>query len=963
MRGGVVFYRGAGAAARAYLESDHSNADEYYLEDGEVVAEWTALDGTGTVRDEAQLDGDNYQAWVDWRDPRTGEQRGDPRDEVRVASNGDVVTRPASPRFAEMTVNCDKSLSVAAALSPEVSKALDAAQADAAAAMGSYLAQNSVTRVGPRGQQEFVPVERFEQVAVVHRTSRAGDPHRHIHVQWNTRVFADGKWRGLHTAATLKQQGALRGVAEAVISSHPALRAALRSAGLTFDASSGRVLELTKHAELMSKRALQVQQNMTKLEREWRELNPGKEPGQSDVRAWDQKAWALDRPHKTHDTGRAEDRWLGELNDAGLQTREFTARDEAVPLSLVDVDREHITRRAIATLEESKSAWSVADLEGEIGVALGQSGVVAVRDDVEQWVAETATAAADTLMRLDIDYPADVPNWVRWITSERVVAVEDDLHRVFEQRGLQSVLDTGEPVLSNLTQTQSDAARALAGSAPLVVIEGAAGAGKTTMLKTAAELSKKQGRRLVVVAPTLRAATEAGNAIGSAASSAHKLAHEYGFRRDSFGQWTRLAEGDIDPGTWFEYRGPSDDFRVDENARIIVDEAGMIDQDVAHALVQIAEENGAALAFVGDRAQLPAVGRGGVLDMAVGAHPTPLDLTELHRFVTPDGALDVEYAELTLQMRSREQPAELFDRLHERGNVVVHETVDDARAAITTDAIARARAGSSVAIAAATNEEAGALNALIQDARARAGHTRTGKAEVTGSDLLTIRNGDRLMTRKNDRSLKVANRDVWDVKRVHSDQSVTVTDGKRTVRLPVEYVKEHTHLAYAATEFGVQGATVQAGHGLVTDSSSASAVYVSATRGREANTLHVVAETRLQAKEQFVQAMGREVGDRGVEMKRAGAQRDLDGMVGTRTHTESQRQQAAWWGVDVDKPAERAPAAPKASTQRDERSSRPKSSVRTNEAVVRAARDSEATRVARDAARVRVRDRGRGRDR
>ena len=31
---------------------------------------------------------------------------------------------------------------------------------------------------------------------------------------------------------------------------------------------------------------------------------------------------------------------------------------------------------------------------------------------------------------------------------------------------------------------------------------------------------------------------------------------------------------------------------------------------------------------------------------------------------------------------------------------------------------------------------------------------------------------------------------------------------QRTVRLPAEYVAEHTHLAYAASAYGVQGATV-----------------------------------------------------------------------------------------------------------------------------------------------------------
>jgi len=48
----------------------------------------------------------------------------------------------------------------------------------------------------------------------------------------------------------------------------------------------------------------------------------------------------------------------------------------------------------------------------------------------------------------------------------------------------------------------------------------------------------------------------------------------------------------------------------------LVDEAGMLDQDTARALLTIADETGARVAFVGDRHQLPAVGRGGMLDLA-----------------------------------------------------------------------------------------------------------------------------------------------------------------------------------------------------------------------------------------------------------------------------------------------------------------------------------------------------------
>ena len=76
----------------------------------------------------------------------------------------------------------------------------------------------------------------------------------------------------------------------------------------------------------------------------------------------------------------------------------------------------------------------------------------------------------------------------------------------------------------------------------------------------------------------------------------------------------------------------------------------MLDQDTARALLTIADETGARVAFVGDRHQLPAVGRGGVLDHAIAwAHPTAVvSLEKVHRFADPD------YAELSLRMRKGE---------------------------------------------------------------------------------------------------------------------------------------------------------------------------------------------------------------------------------------------------------------------------------------------------------------------
>lgn len=49
MKGGVILFRGSGAAARRYVEADRSGADEYYLGADNAVAEYAALGGTGAV--------------------------------------------------------------------------------------------------------------------------------------------------------------------------------------------------------------------------------------------------------------------------------------------------------------------------------------------------------------------------------------------------------------------------------------------------------------------------------------------------------------------------------------------------------------------------------------------------------------------------------------------------------------------------------------------------------------------------------------------------------------------------------------------------------------------------------------------------------------------------------------------------------------------------------------------------
>ena len=60
--------------------------------------------------------------------------------------------------------------------------------------------------------------------------------------------------------------------------------------------------------------------------------------------------------------------------------------------------------------------------------------------------------------------------------------------------------------LVRVDPTQAVVVGALAGDGQLVVVEGAAGAGKTTALRSTQEMLNQQGRRLMVVTPTLKSA-------------------------------------------------------------------------------------------------------------------------------------------------------------------------------------------------------------------------------------------------------------------------------------------------------------------------------------------------------------------------------------------------------------------------------------------------------------------------
>ncbi|MGO2518732.1 MobF family relaxase [Microbacterium sp.] len=852
MHGGVILFRGAGADARRYVEADRSRADDYYLGADTSVAQFTALDGDGNVTAALGLDPEAYAGWVDWINPLTGESMGRPR----LPGEG----RQGSPRFAEMVVNAPKSLSIAAALHPEVSDALDRAQQDAVSEIQRWLAQHSVTRVGPRGKQEVVPVSQLQTVAVPHRTSRAGDPHRHIHFQIGTRVWAAGKWRALDTAALFKQQGAIRALGTAVIAAHPELAEVLDRHGLTLDPVSGEVVELERFNGVMSKRGEQVRRHLERLEAEWEAAHPGETVGPVVSARLAAKAWAHERLAKKPTTLNEEQAWVTELRDAGYDPATLRRPAHRAPASLDDLSVQTVANRALDRCAAGGSAWTRHTVQEHVTRIMTEYGVQAVSAEIREFV-NIATALAMEDCFSILPHGAAAPEHVAHLTSLRVVQAETELRDLIAARIPQQ--DPGHPDVRRaarrlgLDAGQERAAAAVASTDSLVVVEGAAGSGKTTMLAVAIEVAARHGRASRVVAPTLRAAQVAHGELGVPATSVAALMHAHGWRWNSDGVWTRLAPGDIDPGTGRSYRGPAEGARLARGERVIVDEAGMLDQDTAIALLTVTAEAGATVALVGDRAQLAAVGRGGVLDTAAQLRGRTFDMAEVHRFT------DAAYAEVTVRMRDGDKPGAVFDRLTALGLIRLHASDEDVREHIA----GQRREGEAVTVT--SNDEARTVNARIREERVSRGEVDDHRT-ATGSDGLPIGAGDVIQTRKNNTSIGVANRQNWIVQRVEQDGTLRVREAgsgrkrQRTMRLPAEYVAEHAHLSYAATAYGVQGATVAGSHTILTDATSAASVYVGMTRGREQNLLHVVAESQEQAKEQFIAAMERDRADHGL---------------------------------------------------------------------------------------------------
>ncbi|MYW65911.1 ATP-dependent RecD-like DNA helicase [Streptomyces sp. SID8379] len=169
---------------------------------------------------------------------------------------------------------------------------------------------------------------------------------------------------------------------------------------------------------------------------------------------------------------------------------------------------------------------------------------------------------------------------------------------------------------AKLAPEQEEAVR-LALTEKVAVLTGGPGCGKSFTVRSIVELARAKKAKVVLAAPTGRAAKRLAELTGAEASTVHRLL-------------------ELKPGGDAAY----DKDRPLDADLVVVDEASMLDLLLANKLVK-AVPPGAHLLFVGDVDQLPSVGAGEVLrDLLSDDSPVPaVRLTRIFRQAQESGVV------------------------------------------------------------------------------------------------------------------------------------------------------------------------------------------------------------------------------------------------------------------------------------------------------------------------------------
>ena len=344
-------------------------------------------------------------------------------------------------------------------------------------------------------------------------------------------------------------------------------------------------------------------------------------------------------------------------------------------------------------------------------------------------------------------------------TLDRFVVKKTTLEKVQSQHTLS---EEQRQALTHITRTPGG----------VVVVQGWAGTGKSTLLAAAREVWTQEGFKVI------------GTALAGKAALGLKEA-------------SKIPSETIDRYLLQWKRETSKLSRLGPRTVMVVDEAGMLGTDKLHRLVEEAVTKGAKLVLVGDAQQLPPISAGAPF-AALGKLLGQSELTDIRRQKNPilrDAVISLAEGNIPKAVRLLD-----FDK-----HLRVSENFDASCDRLVKDWFHSERGSQSIMLG-ASRADVDILNAKARSLRYAAGEIGSPIFRKKESHFSV---GDRVMFTRNNRLLGLRNGMLGTLTKFNlwTKMATFKLDTGKSVRIPIESFHDLEH-GYALTTHKAQGVTV-----------------------------------------------------------------------------------------------------------------------------------------------------------
>jgi conjugative relaxase-like TrwC/TraI family protein len=730
------------------------------------------------------------------------------------------------------------------------------------------------TRVGHHGGAagRWADTHDWTIASFFQHDSRDHDPQLHIHNAILNRVQGpDGKWRTLDGQALHRYKPGAGAVGERVMEQH-----LVKSLGVQFktrpDGKSREIVGIDQATmDLFSSRRRAITKKTAGLVAAF-EKKFGHEPNNLQLDRMQQTATLATRKAKSHDGETVAERlqrWDAQLR---AEVRGGLGKVATDVLALQQrqwlpgrVNKAKVLETALAEVQSKHATWRAADLTRAISNALPDNlgnmkpekitrlldklterGIRLAQQVDTRHLGETGQLP-DELRRADGSSAYSAPGAERYVTPDHLRA-ERQLATAGYARGAVAMTTTDthafvKALAATGLELGADQAAAVRGiltsGAKVETLIGPAGTGKSRVVGALAkawedpDLWNGTRQRMVGLAAS-QVATEVLAGDGVTAKNITRWLR----------QQQRLTDGSLTTAE-------DEAWRVRAGDLVVVDESAMATTSDLAQIHAHCEHAGAKLLLVGDHRQLAAVGAGGGMEL-VTANALTHELTETRRF-THDW-------EGPASLRLRNGDETVLAEYHKQGRILDGGHLEAAQRSAADAWLADHLNGLHALLIVDTNHQAAELSAQLRARLVTYGEVDDERTAWLASTGNRVGAGDLIQTRLNAWHLDgyqgnkraAFNRDEFKVVEVLDDGALRVAPlvrGTRTpvpdetMLLPASYVRDWVALGYAATVHSSQGMTVDSSHLVATQNTSVYALYVAMTRGRAANTAHVVTQS------------------------------------------------------------------------------------------------------------------------